>query len=121
MANILVTETRRVKRGVKRRTLSEHVHIGSVSLTLILIVFTAIVSTAYLLMANKSATIGYTFKQLHAERSNLLLTSEKWDKLIADSKSLESIEQNPLVADMVKNVDQPYFIQGDRAVATKNK
>ncbi len=121
MASILVTETRNIRPGIKKRTLSEHVHVGSVSLTITLIIFTSIVSLIYLVYSNHTATKGYVFKNLEQERTLLLLEGQKWDMKIAKAKSLDSIKQSPLVADMHRFKDQPLFIRGDTAVATTNK
>lgn len=121
MANILVTETRNIRTGLKKKTLSEHIKIGSVTITITLIVFISIVSIIYLLYANKNATKGYVFKTLEQERTNLILEGEKWDMLIAKSKSLNSIKQSPLVSHMISIKEQPLFIRGDTAVATTKK
>jgi hypothetical protein len=121
MASILVTATRTVRPGIKKRTLSEHVHMGSVSLTITLIIFTSLVSLAYLLYANQTATKGYVFKTLEQQRTALILEGQKWDMKIATAKSLDRLKENPLVADMREHKDDPLFIRGDTAVASKNK
>lgn len=121
MANILVTATRNNRPGIRKTTLSHNVRVGSVSLTIILIIMTSIVSLSYLLYANKNATKGYVIKNLEQERTDLILEAEKWDMQIAKAKSLDSLKNSPLVANMVKVKDEPLFIRGDTAVATSKK
>jgi hypothetical protein len=121
MANILVTATRNTRPGIKKTTLSHKVRVGSVSLTIILILMTSVVSLIYLLYANRNATKGYVIKNLEQERTDLVLEAEKWDMQIAKAKSLDSIKNSPLVANMIKYSDQPLFIRGDSAVATSKK
>lgn len=121
MANILVTATRNNRIGERKTTLSQKVHIGSVSLTIILIMLTSIVSMIYLLYANKNATQGYIIKNFQQERTNLILEAERWDMLIAKAKSLDVLKSSPLVSTMVKYKDPPLFIRGDSAVATTNQ
>lgn len=121
MANILVTQARTIKRGIKRTTLSEHVHIGSVSLTLILIIFTAVISTVYLMAVNRSSTQGYVFKELQKERSDLIKEGEKWDMEIARVRSLPNITNHPLVSDMRTSKDMPLFIRENSAFAKTDK
>ncbi len=118
MASLLVTATRNTKPGVKKRTLSEKVHVGSVSLTVVILILTSVVSVTYLFFVNIYATKGYTFKNLEQERTNLILEGEKWDMLIARNNSLESLKNNPVVANMVKSEKLPQFIRGDTAVAS---
>lgn len=118
MASLLVTATRNVKPGIKKRTLSEKVQVGSVSLTVVLILLTSVISVIYLFYVNIYATKGYTFKTLEQERTKLTLNSEEWDMKIARSKSLESLKNNELVSNMVKDQQQPLFIRGDTAVAS---
>jgi hypothetical protein len=121
MANILVTATRNTRPGIRKTTLSHKVRVGSVSLTIVLIIMTSIVSLIYLLYANKNATKGYVIKNLEKERTKLILEAEKWDMQIAKAKSLDSLKNNPLVANMVKYEEQPLFIRGDTAVATSKQ
>lgn len=121
MASILVTETRTIRPGIRKTTLSEHVHVGSVSLTITLIIFTSIVSLIYLLYSNHTATKGYIFKNLEQERTSLILEGQKWDMQIAKAKSLDNLKKSPLVSNMKKYTDPLLFIRGDTAVATTNK
>lgn len=104
--------------NVRKRTLSQKVEVGMTSLVFVTIVLVAIISLVYLAHANRNATKGYALKSLELRRSKLITENEVWDMQIAKVKSLNSIQNDPKVLSMVK-ADQPMFVRGDTAIASK--
>lgn len=103
---------------VQKRTLSHKVEVGLNSLVVVIIALVGLISLAYLANANHNATKGYALKTLEIKRSHLLTENEIWNMEIAKVQSLESIQNDPKIRSMVKT-DQPMFIRGDTAIASK--
>lgn len=104
--------------NVRKRTLSQKIEFGMTSLTFFTIVLIAIISLVYLAHANRNATKGYALKNLELKRSELITENEVWDMQIAQVKSLQALENDPKIRNMVK-ADQPLFVRGDTAIAAK--
>jgi hypothetical protein len=68
--------------------------------------------------SNQNATKGYALKNLEMERTQLLTENEVWDMEIARVQALSNIQNDPKVLSMVKT-DQPMFVRGDTAIASK--
>lgn len=104
--------------NVRKRTLSQKIEFGMTSLTFFTIILVAIISLVYLAHANRNATKGYALKSLELRRSQLLTENEVWDMQIAQVKSLQALQSDPKIQTMVK-ADQPLFVRGDTAIASK--
>ena len=103
---------------VRKNTLSHRVDVGVNALVFIIIALVAFISLAYLANSNKNATKGYALKTLEFQRSSLITENEIWDMEIAKVQSLASIQNDPKIKSMVKT-DQPMFVRGDTAIASK--
>ena len=103
---------------VRRKTLSHKIEVGMNSLAFLIIAFVAIISFIFLIHSNKNATKGYALKNLEVKRSQLMTENEVWDMQIAQVKSLQAIQSDPKILSMVK-ADQPQFVRGDTAVASR--
>ncbi|MFH0820963.1 MAG: hypothetical protein V1908_04265 [Candidatus Peregrinibacteria bacterium] len=103
---------------MRRKTLSQKVEVGITSLMLVTILLVGMITLVYLVHSNRNATKGYALKNLELERSRLLMENEVWDMEIAKVKSLDTLQNDPKVQRMVK-ADQPLFIRGDTAIASK--
>jgi hypothetical protein len=73
---------------------------------------------AYLANANRNATKGYALKTLEKERSRLVTENEIWSMQIAKVQALTNLQNDPKIMNMVK-ANEPLFIRGDTAVASK--
>jgi hypothetical protein len=104
--------------NVRKRTLSQKIEFGMTSLTFFTIILVAIVSLVYLAHANRNATKGYALKNLELKRSQLITENEVWDMQIAQVKSLQALQNDPKISMMVK-AEQPLFVRGDTAIASK--
>jgi len=103
---------------VRKNTLSQKVEVGVNALVFAIIVLVAVISLVYLAYSNRNATKGYALKNLEIERSQLLTENEVWDMEIARVQALSNIQNDPKVRSMVKT-DQPMFVRGDTAIASK--
>lgn len=104
--------------NVRKRTLSQKIEFGMTSLTFLTLILIAIVSLVYLAHSNGNATKGYALKNLERRRSELLTQNEVLDMQIAQAKSLQSLQSDPKIKMMVR-ADQPMFVRGDSAIASK--
>ena len=120
MSHLLITRTRSPKKGFKKRTLAETVHIGANSLVIFVVTLICLISLAYLVHSNKTATKGYVLKQLQKEKSQLVIENEIWDMKISRARSLASLGSNSFVAKMVDS-STPTFVRGDSAMASSQK
>lgn len=91
MAPVLVISTRGTRIALHRRTLSQSIRVGVVTLSVILILLIATVLVAYLMASNVSATKGYEIKELKQQREELLRTGEHLTMVISENASLESM------------------------------
>lgn len=105
--------------AVRKRTLSQKIEFGMTSMVFFTITLVAIISLVYLAHANRNATKGYALKSLEIERSELLTENEVWDMQIAQVKSLQTLENDPKIRQMVK-AEQPLFVRGDSAIASRD-
>lgn len=108
------------RHSVRKRTLSQRIEFGATTLTFFTIILIAVVSLVYLAHANGNATKGYALKTLESRRAQLLTENEVWDMQIAQTKSLQALQNDPKVKSMVK-VDELVFVRGDSAIAMKKK
>jgi len=117
MSSALFIESK-YSENVRKKTLSQKIEFGMTSLTFFTIILIAIISLVYLAHANRNATKGYALKNLELRRSQLLTENEVWDMQIAQVKSLQALQNDPKIQRMVK-ADQPLFVRGDTAIASK--
>jgi hypothetical protein len=117
MSSALFIESKHSE-NVRKRTLSQRIEFGMTSLTFFTIILIAIISLVYLAHANRNATKGYALKSMELRRSQLLTENEVWDMQIAQVKSLQALENDDKIRSMVK-ADQPLFVRGDTAIASK--
>jgi len=103
---------------VRRNTLSRKVEVGVNALVFIIIALIALISLAYLANSNANATKGYSLKNLELKRSNLITENEILDMEIAKVQSLSSIQNDPKIISMT-TADQPQFVRGDTAIASR--
>ena len=104
--------------GLRRRTLSQQIQVGAVSLTFVVIVLALIVSLIYLTHANRVATRGYVIKRLEIEKTQLVTENEIWRQQVSEAKSLRAVKESPVVQSMV-GVRDPAYIRTELAVAKK--
>lgn len=116
--SLLITKTNSTKVGVRKRTLSQTIEFGAISLIVVTMVLICILSLVYLTHTNKIATRGYQLKQLEYERKQLITENEAWNLKISQAQSILTLEQDPKIAAML-NTSTPKFIRGDTAVASK--
>ncbi len=103
---------------MRRKTLSQRVELSITSLILVTLILVGMISLAYLVHSNLNATKGYALKTLELQRSKLLMENEVWDMQIAKVKSLDTLQNDPSIKMMVR-ADQPLFIRGDTAIASR--
>ncbi len=90
------------RRGIRRSTLRSHVNIGMVSLVMIMLFMITVMGLVSLTSLNSQATMGYEVNRLEAERQDLLEDSEINDMLILEARSLDTITESDVVANMVR-------------------
>ena len=97
---VLNTEIKR-KRRYRKKTLSQEIRIGSITLTFTLIVIICVLSIAHLLESNQFQTYGYEINELEKTRANLLIENRSLQLQIAQAKSLDSIKNSTVVGAMI--------------------
>ena len=103
---------------VRKNTLSQRVELSVNALVFVIIGLVVIISLAYLWNSNANATKGYALKNLELQRTNLVTQNEVMDMEIARVQALDKIQNDPKVKTMVR-ADQPLFVRGDTAIASK--
>lgn len=116
MSSILITNSGTTKKGFKKKTLAQKVHIGANSLIIFIVSLICVISLIYLVHSNQTATKGYILKELQREKNDLAIENEIWDMKISRARSLSSLQNNSYVSDMVR-ADEPIFVRGDSAFA----
>ncbi len=103
---------------VRKDPLSHRVEVGMNALVFVIIALVTLISLAYLANSNRNATKGYALKTLELRRSHILTENEVWDMEIARVQALANIQNDSKVKTMV-NANQPLFVRGDTAIASK--
>ena len=122
--SVLITKTRHNKKRVRRRTLSQKVQMGSVSLIVILSVIIGFVSLFYLAHNNSQANKGNDFTNLRVKRKEIIYNIEEWERKISEVQTIDNLVESKYVADMVKpnNGDgRIKYIRGDTGIASTMK
>lgn len=108
--SLILSEDRKATPGIRRRTLSSRIEIGTVTLTFVIIALALIVSLFYLAHANRTATRGYALKKLELEKNSLLTEKEIWEQRISEAKSLTTIKNSETVKNMLP-IKNPTYIK----------
>ena len=110
--NLILSNSRDAKPGIRRRTLSSRIEVGTFSLMVVSVLLALAVSLIYLAHANRTATRGYALKTLEIEKNNLRTQSEIWEQLVSEAQSLTAIEQSGVLSEMSDVVD-PIYVRAD--------
>ena len=95
--------------GVRRRTLSSRIEVGTVTLTFVILALALVVSLIYLAHANRTATRGYALKKLEIEKNQLQTEAEIWEQKVSEAESLNTITASPTVKGMQSVKDSIYI------------
>ena len=117
MSSALFIENK-TRPAVRKKTLSQRIEFGKTSLTFLTIILIAVVSLVYLGHANQNATQGYILKELEQSQAELMTQNEILDMKVSEVKSLKNLQADEKIASMIK-VDEPMFVRGDTAIASK--
>ncbi|MFH1375486.1 MAG: hypothetical protein ABIH35_02340 [Patescibacteria group bacterium] len=98
--NLILSHHRNSKPGIRRRTLSSRVEVGTFTLMVVVIALALAVSLVYLAHANRTATRGYALKKLEIEKNTLQTQMEIWDQQVSEAKSLEAIKESGILEQM---------------------
>lgn len=115
---LLITKNSSTKVGVRKKTLSQTIEFGAMSLIVVTMVLICVLSLVYLTHSNKNATRAYQLKSLESERGKLITENESWNLKISQVQSILTLEQDPKIISM-QDSSTPKFIRGDTAVASK--
>ncbi|MFH1546796.1 MAG: hypothetical protein ABIE14_05470 [Patescibacteria group bacterium] len=112
--NLILSSHREAKLGIRRRTLSSKIEVGTFSLMVVVIFLALSVSLLYLAHANRTATRGYAIKKLEIEKNALRTEIEILGQQVSEAKSLEAIKNSGILEKM-ERVKQPIFLQTNLA------
>ncbi|MCK5471988.1 hypothetical protein KAI54_02260 [Candidatus Gracilibacteria bacterium] len=118
--NLLLSPHREAKPGIRRRTLSSRVEIGTFSLMVVVVFLALSISLLYLAHANRTATRGYAIKKLEIEKNTLRTEIEILGQQVSEAKSLEAIK-NSGVLEKMERVKQPIFLRTDLAKSQETR
>jgi hypothetical protein len=110
--NLILSNSRDVKPGIRRRTLSSRIEIGTFSLMIVAVLLALAISLLYLAHANRTATRGYAIKKLEIEKNELTTDLEIWDQQVSEARALETIKNSPVVRGMV-SVRNPEYVRAN--------
>lgn len=123
MSSVLVLSSRGTRIALHRRTLSQSIRVGVVTLSVMLIMLIATVLVAYLMASNVSATKGYEIKELKQQRESLQRTEEHLTMTISQAGSLASVmdfSANSSIARMtLPEAENIAFVDAQTQVAQK--
>ncbi len=108
--NLILSNHAETKAGVRRRTLSSRVEIGTFSLMVVVILLALSISLLYLAHANRTATRGYALKKLEIEKNQLQTQMEIWNQRVSEAKSLDAIKNSGILGKM-ESVTEPTYLQ----------
>ena len=108
--SFIITNGSEATPGVRRRTLSSRIEVGTVTLTFVIIILAMVVSLIYLAHANRTATRGYALKTLEIEKNQLQTEAEIWQQKVSEAESLNTIANSPTVENM-QDVKSATYIQ----------
>ncbi|MCF7845708.1 MAG: hypothetical protein K9L85_00545 [Candidatus Peribacteraceae bacterium] len=107
--NLILSNSREARPGVRRRTLSSKVELGTFALMVVAVLLALAVSLIYLAHANRTATRGYVLKSLEIEKNNLRTQTEIWEQRVSEARSLTAIEKSGILSQMVDVKDPTYL------------
>ena len=108
----MLSNSRKIKSGVRRRTLSSKIEMGTFSLMVVVILLALLVSLLYLAHANRTATRGYVLKKLEIEKNSLRTDMEIWESRVSAARSLNAIEDSEVLRKM-ERVKEPIYLRAD--------
>ncbi|MFH0833767.1 MAG: hypothetical protein V2A63_00030 [Patescibacteria group bacterium] len=108
--NLILSNSREARPGIRKRTLSNRIEVGTFSLMVVAILLALAVSLIYLAHANRTATRGYALKTLEIEKNNLRTQSEIWEQKVSEAKSLTEIEKSGVLKEMI-DVKDPIYLK----------
>jgi len=108
--SLILSNSREAKPGIRRRTLSAKIEIGTFALMVVMIFLALAVSLLYLAHANRTATRGYALKKLEIEKNQIQTQMEIWNQQISEAESLGSIKNSGVLEKMGK-VKNPIYLQ----------
>jgi hypothetical protein len=106
------------KKEPYRKPLSQQIELGVGAFLFVCISIICLLSLLFLSHNNRVATKGYELKVLQAQRSELMRTNEVLSMQIADLQSLEAMESDSVIKNMIP-AERPRYIRTDTAVAVK--
>ncbi len=112
--NLILSPHREAKPGIRRRTLSARVEVGTFSLMVVVIFLALAVSLLYLAHANRTATRGYALKKLEIEKNALQTDMEIWEHQVSEAKSLGAIKESGIFEKM-RPVKNPTYLNSNLA------
>lgn len=115
---LLITKSNTTKSGIRKKTLSQTIEFGAMSLIAVTAMLICILSLVYLTHTNKTATRAYQLTQLKVERDRLIKENEAWNLKISKVQSLLTLQEDNKIQAMVES-GVPHFVRGDTAVASK--
>ncbi len=110
--NLILSNSREAKPGVRRRTLSSKIEVGNFSLMVVMIFLALAISLLYLAHANRTATRGYALKTLEIEKNQLQTQTEIWEQRVSEARSLKALQNSGVLEKMV-NVENPKYIYAE--------
>ncbi|MCF7836425.1 hypothetical protein K9N08_00905 [Candidatus Gracilibacteria bacterium] len=108
--NLILSNSREAKPGIRRRTLSAKIEIGTFALMVVMIFLALSVSLLYLAHANRTATRGYALKKLEIEKNQIQTQMEIWNQQISEAESLDAIKNSGVLEDM-EQIKKPIYLQ----------
>lgn len=91
---MLITKSKTVKSGVRKRTVNRVVRIGPLSLRFITLIMFAALALLYLAQSTQSATKTYTTQELKIQKDELFKEKERLDIEATRLKSLQQIQND---------------------------
>ncbi|KKP37735.1 MAG: hypothetical protein UR27_C0003G0057 [Candidatus Peregrinibacteria bacterium GW2011_GWA2_33_10] len=106
--------------GIRKRTLSQQVKIGTFSLIIMIVLLCASMAVLFLLRFNSISTKGYVLRKLESERLQLVKEIERKEMEISNVRTLEFILNSEKVKRMVQlNQDRIVYLNKDDGLAKK--
>ncbi len=119
-ANVLVAKKWHIPFFSARKLAREHFKLSFTQTYVLSIIFIACLGVYYVWLLNQNATKGFNIQGLQVESRDLAFKENLLDIRIAQGKSIDTIRQNPIVAQM-KDVENPrILVQKDTTLTMNN-
>lgn len=96
--------------GMRRRTLSQEIEVGAVTLTFAVFTLAVVVSLIHLAHANRTATRGYILEKIELQKEALATEMEILRQKTSEAKSLMTIQNSETVQKMVP-IKNPVYLE----------